>query len=240
MKKKRNVLGLCIFLCMLMIPIVHKNSSSIIESIATHDETNANTVSTLLQEDTSKRIVIDAGHGGYDSGSISADGILEKDITLSISLQVGSLLEDAGYDVIYTRESDEVSWSDDNLDDLSTRVAIAENKDAAYFISIHTNASDNYNDGAYGFETYVDYSDSTILNIAQEISNNLTSLSYTQDRGLKSTSDSSLYVIDKNSVPALLLEIGFMSDSDDVAYMSSELGQANIAKAIADGIQASV
>ena len=69
-------------------------------------------------------IVLDAGHGGYDTGSISYDGVYEKDITLAITQKIGEQLENAGYTVVYTRTSDEVSWSNDNRDDLRTRVAI--------------------------------------------------------------------------------------------------------------------
>lgn len=87
-------------------------------------------------------IVLDAGHGGYDTGSISYDGVYEKDITLAITQKIGEQLEKAGYTVVYTRTSDEVSWSNDNRDDLRTRVAIGEEAGADYYISIHTNASE--------------------------------------------------------------------------------------------------
>ena len=52
-------------------------------------------------------IVLDAGHGGYDTGSISYDGVYEKDITLAITQKIGEQLEKAGYTVVYTRTSDE-------------------------------------------------------------------------------------------------------------------------------------
>ena len=81
-------------------------------------------------------IVLDAGHGGYDTGSISYDGVYEKDITLAITQKIGEQLEKAGYTVVYTRTSDEVIWSNDNRDDLRTRVAIGEEAGADYYISI--------------------------------------------------------------------------------------------------------
>ena len=170
-------------------------------------------------------IGLDAGHGGYDTGSISYDGVYEKDITLAITQKTGELLQEAGYSVVYTRIDDEVSWSDDNKDDLRTRVAIAEEAAADYYISIHTNAS-TYGDGASGFEAYLNYENETIAAMASSI----------ESRGLKSTEDTSLYVIDSNSVPAMLLELGFITDSADAAYMSSEDGQNAIAQSIAQGI----
>ena len=135
----------------------------------------------------------------------------------------------------YTRTSDEVSWSNDNKDDLRTRVAIAKEAGADYYISIHTNASE-YGDGASGFEAYIDYKNDTITAMAQSIEQRLMQLGYTQNRGLKSTQESSLYVIDSNPVPAMLLELGFITDSADAAYMCSEEGQTALAQGIAQGI----
>ena len=85
-------------------------------------------------------IVIDAGHRGYDVGCIALDGTQEKDITLDIALSTGELLEEAGYNVVYTRTSDNVSWPEDNKEDLQSRIDIAEDADANYYISIHINS----------------------------------------------------------------------------------------------------
>lgn len=184
-------------------------------------------------------IVIDPGHGGYDTGSIALNGTYEKEITLAISLKTGALLSAYGYHVVYTRTSDEVSWSNDNLDDLSTRVSIAEAANADYYISIHVNSSE-YNDGASGFEIYLNGQDETILQIASRLESALLSLNYTEDRGIKTTEDSSLYVIDKNSIPAMLIELGFISDNEDVNYLCSEAGQAALAQQLADSIYKNV
>lgn len=69
--------------------------------------------STTIQETTQEQydtpiIVLDAGHGGYDSGCVSEEGYLEKDITLSLVLLTGAILEEQGIHVVYTRSSDEV------------------------------------------------------------------------------------------------------------------------------------
>lgn len=178
---------------------------------------------------------LQSAHGGYDTGSVSYDGVYEKDITLAITQKIGERLEKAGCTVVYTRTSDEVSWSNDNKDDLRTRVAIAKEAGADYYISIHTNASE-YGDGASGFEAYIDYKNDTITAMAQSIEQRLMQLGYTQNRGLKSTQESSLYVIDSNPVPAMLLELGFITDSADAAYMCSEEGQTALAQGIAQGI----
>jgi N-acetylmuramoyl-L-alanine amidase len=92
------------------------------------------------------RIVIDAGHGGHDTGTIGPNGLQEKDLVLDISLRLGRLLENPlGADVIYTRD-------DDTFIPLETRTAIANEKQADLFISVHANSSPDPT--ARGVETY--------------------------------------------------------------------------------------
>ena len=93
------------------------------------------------------RIVIDAGHGGHDTGTIGPHGLMEKDLCLDVALRLGSLIEEKlpGAEVVYTR-------MDDTFIPLEERTAIANNAQADLFISIHANSS---RDGsARGIETY--------------------------------------------------------------------------------------
>jgi N-acetylmuramoyl-L-alanine amidase len=106
------------------------------------------------------RIVIDAGHGGHDSGTIGADGIEEKDVVLDVALRLGKLLsERLGAEVIYTR-------ADDTFIPLETRTAIANKAQADLFLSIHANSSPDAS--ARGVETYyLNFtSDPTALDVA--------------------------------------------------------------------------
>jgi N-acetylmuramoyl-L-alanine amidase len=81
------------------------------------------------------RIVIDAGHGGHDSGTLGADGIEEKDVVLDVALRLGKLLHDRlGSEIVYTR-------ADDTFVPLETRTAIANKAQADLFVSIHANSS---------------------------------------------------------------------------------------------------
>ncbi len=92
------------------------------------------------------RIVIDAGHGGHDTGTIGPNGLLEKDLVLDVALRLGRMLETRlGADVIYTRD-------DDTFIPLETRTAIANEHQADLFISIHANSSSDPT--ARGVETY--------------------------------------------------------------------------------------
>jgi N-acetylmuramoyl-L-alanine amidase len=92
------------------------------------------------------RIVIDAGHGGHDTGTIGPRGLLEKDLVLDVSLRLGRLLQGKmGADVVYTRD-------DDTFIPLETRTAIANQQQADLFISVHANSSQD--PSARGVETY--------------------------------------------------------------------------------------
>ncbi len=92
------------------------------------------------------RIVVDAGHGGHDTGTIGPTGLLEKDLTLDVALRLGKMLESRmGAEVVYTRD-------DDTFIPLETRTAIANQQQADLFISIHANSSRDTK--ARGVETY--------------------------------------------------------------------------------------
>jgi N-acetylmuramoyl-L-alanine amidase len=106
------------------------------------------------------RIVIDAGHGGHDSGTLGVDGIEEKDVVLDVALRLGKLLNDRlGAQIVYTR-------SDDTFVPLETRTAIANKAQADLFLSIHANSSPD--PSARGVETYyLNFtSDPTALEVA--------------------------------------------------------------------------
>jgi N-acetylmuramoyl-L-alanine amidase len=92
------------------------------------------------------RIVIDAGHGGHDSGTLGADGIQEKDVVLDVALRLGKLLHQRmGAEIVYTR-------ADDTFIPLETRTAIANKAQADLFISVHANSSPDAS--ARGTEVY--------------------------------------------------------------------------------------
>jgi N-acetylmuramoyl-L-alanine amidase len=92
------------------------------------------------------RIVIDAGHGGHDSGTIGVDGIEEKDVVLDVALRLGKLLHQRmGAEIVYTR-------ADDTFIPLETRTAIANKAQADLFISVHANSSPDAS--ARGVEVY--------------------------------------------------------------------------------------
>ncbi len=178
-------------------------------------------------------IMLDAGHGGYDAGSIAIDDTCEKDYNLKIVKTLGKILKEKGYNVVYTRTSDKVSWSDDNTEDLQARCDLAKAKSADFFISIHLNASD-YDDGASGYEIYCDYTNKKTKKLSNSILKSLDTLNYSTNRGLQDANETPLYVVSKNTVPAILIEAGFITDSNDMNYIKNHTKELCIA--LADGI----
>ncbi len=181
-------------------------------------------------------VVLDAGHGGYDDGSVSASGIKEKDITLDITLKLGKILEENNIEVVYTRTNDEVSWPSDNVLDLLERSRIANEADADYFVSIHLNYSEELQDKVKGSEIWVRRSDSESEKLAIHVNEQLESLKGLNSRGLKDEAESPLSVVEYNNMPTILIETGFLSNEQDTGYLSNDAKQYELADAIAKGI----
>ena len=195
------------------------------------NETNMN----VSAKSTKETIMIDAGHGGYDVGSISNFDDYEKDINLDIALLVGKQLKSYGYNVVYTRTSDSVSWPSDNKKDLQARCNLAQKKNADLFISIHLNSSEYE---ANGYEIYCDFTNKTTVKLSNSILTQLDQLDYSTNRGLLDTNETPLYVVTNNKVDAILIEAGFISDDSDLYYLKNYTN--NIATAIAKGIKKSL
>lgn len=180
-------------------------------------------------------VTIDPGHGGYDDGSLGLNDELEKDITLSIAKKVQANLEEQQVKVVMTRRDDQVSWPSDNEKDLETRLQIAKKNKSEMFVSIHCNNSEFEPESVSGSEIYVNPNQSDSMNLARDINAQLQKLLAKLDnRGIKTDMD--FHLIRFNSIPSVIVEVGFMTNSKDLELMSSESGQQIIAKAIADGI----
>ena len=189
----------------------------------------------ILAKSTKETIMIDAGHGGYDVGSISYYNDYEKDINLDIALLVGKQLKSYGYNVVYTRTSDSVSWPNNNKKDLQTRCNLAKKKNADLFVSIHLNSSEYE---ANGYEIYCDFNNKKTVKLSNSILTQLDQLDYSCNRGLLDTNETPLYVVSNNKVDAILIEAGFISDGSDLYYLKNYTN--NIATAIAKGIKKSL
>ncbi|WP_404356553.1 N-acetylmuramoyl-L-alanine amidase [Cytobacillus firmus] len=170
-------------------------------------------------------IVIDPGHGGKDPGAVGY-GLKEKDVVLSTSLKLKSYLSRTPFQYKLTRETDKFI-------ELSDRVAFAKQANANVFISVHANA---YNGSANGTETYYYASnnssaDSKIL--ASKIQGRLVTAWKLYDRGIK---HGNFHVLRENTMPAVLVELGFIDNKTDNAKLASDAWRREAAKAIYWGI----
>lgn len=168
-------------------------------------------------------VVIDPGHGGNDPGAVGIGGLREKDVVLTISQQVADLLEAQGIQTRMTRTGDQEV-------DLAPRVAIAEQADADLFVSIHANALSMSRPDVNGVETFY-YS--TGRTLAQSIQSNLVEETGMRDRGVK---QARFYVLTQTSMPSVLVEVGFVTGSEDAPLLRDSAFQTRIAEAIARGI----
>jgi N-acetylmuramoyl-L-alanine amidase len=177
----------------------------------------------LPQRDGRLVVVVDPGHGGRDPGAVGIGGIYESDIVLDISQQVASLLEEQGIQAILTRE-------DDREVDLAPRVNLAESVNANLFVSIHANAISLSRPDVNGIETY--YYD-TGAALAASVHNSLVNATGMNDRGVR---QARFYVLTRTSMPAVLVEVGFVTGQEDAARLNNPTARSQIAAAIAQGI----
>tara|TARA_Y100001968_G_scaffold229376_1_gene212163 strand:+ start:219 stop:1304 length:1086 start_codon:yes stop_codon:yes gene_type:complete len=172
------------------------------------------------------KVVIDPGHGGSDPGAVGINGLRETDIVLEVSKNVSEFLIKKGVKTILTRRQEKTL-------DLQPRVTKANNSKADAFISIHANATRGKRSEVNGLETYY-YSGykgySLAKNIHKEI---LITSSQSPDRGVRR---SRFYVIRKTSMPAALVEIGFVTGKYDAALLRQKAYRDKMSFAIAKGI----
>lgn len=176
-------------------------------------------------------IILDAGHGGYDKGS-GYNGIYEKDVALKLTLDIGDILEKKGLKVKYTRDSDDVFWPSNEVKDLEERTNYINQSGARYFVSIHTNATEQKT--GEGFEIWADYNNENSLSLAKSISSNVETLSFVKQRGIKDTS--TFYIIKHSQIPGILVEAGFLESENDRKYLINENKRTLFAEKIANGI----
>lgn len=168
-------------------------------------------------------IYVDPGHGGRDPGAVGRGGIQEKWIVLDIAQEVAKLLEQRGMQAVLARASD---WEPS----LEGRVAQSEGVKASAFVSIHANSISLSRPDINGLETYY-YSSG--YRLAQTIHRSILRQVNVRDRGVR---QARFYVLRKTSMPAVLIETGFVTGAEDAPRLASNAYRSKMAQAIADGI----
>ena len=168
-------------------------------------------------------VTIDPGHGGKDPGTIGINGVQEKNVVLPISLQVKQYLEQQGVRVQITRDSD-------YFVSLEGRSQMANRADADLFVSIHANAINLSRPDVNGLEVYYFQSGQRL---AQTIHRSILQSVSIRDRRVR---QARFYVLRKSSMPAVLVETGFLTGQEDAANLTQESYRRQMAEAIARGI----
>lgn len=168
------------------------------------------------------KIYIDQGHNPRNpNAGASGNGLLEQDIVYEIGQLLAQRLRANGnFLVRLSRPTPETQLGTSNATSLSARVQGANNWGADYFISLHTNASSAST--ASGTETLVYAINSRAGALAEDIQTNLTDMTGLPNRGVKARPG--LYVLRKTAMPAVLVELGFITNPGDAALMSQNPG----------------
>ena len=178
-------------------------------------------------------IVIDAGHGGSDSGAVGPNGVMEKTVTLDVALKVQNLLQKDGLPVVMTRTTDrDVSWSGaSNGQELQARVDKSP-AEAAVFVSIHCNAFSN--PATNGMETFYYWGSEEGRRLADILNKELANYGGRANRGVKGAN---FYVLKHSAMPASLVELAFITNPEEEYLLADNDYQEQLALAIARGIK---
>ncbi|WP_061317499.1 N-acetylmuramoyl-L-alanine amidase [Clostridium botulinum] len=204
-----------------------------------------------------KTIVLDAGHGGRDSGAVSSratGNIHEADIVQKITIKLGNLLKAKGYNVIYTRDKVDNYNYPSITQNLEDRINVANNIKADLFVSIHADSADSSSAHGYGAHyssyrprldnsgVYMEddvYYDRTPCDAAlkskvlsQLIVNEMASLG-TTNRGIY---DHNLYVTRNALMPSVLVECGFVSNDAEIRWLNTDSNQNKIAQKLYNAV----
>jgi N-acetylmuramoyl-L-alanine amidase len=160
-----------------------------------------------------KLIIIDASHGGNDMGA-NRNGIYEKDIVLNIGKEIQKFNSSQDqYEVILTRE-------DDTYSQLSDRTALINKLNPEMVISLHVNSSADPKSAQHGQEIYTQNTEAS-KNLAERISRKF---------DIQKIEEKNLHILRESKAPAILMELGFINNANDLQYLTSEKGQKEIAQ----------
>jgi TonB family protein len=203
--------------------------------------------------------VVDPGHGGAFAGAYGENGLIEKDLNLTIAQKIKELAPSYNIKVVLTRESDQTVGNAKELkEDLENRVRFAQNIDADAFVSIHVNSTPEKITFHSGFEadvlstanTQTIYWAHTMLQSVKEVYTSEEAvrkrqapLANMQNGDEKRTYDQDirkrqggLYILQNQSVPAFILECGYINNPKDAAFISEPKNQESIARKILEGM----
>lgn len=226
MNKRKKMMLLCFAVLLCMIICIKMKKETVVKTVALPVS--------------NKTIILDAGHGLPDNGTVGFNGTAEQKINLEIVLKLQSLLEQSGCTVILTRADENGIYEACNrsirtkkLSDMKKRVYIGNNSEADIYLSIHLNY---YIESKYrGWQTFFQSENNKSKRLAeiiqQEITNNLDK----NNRKPKTIRDS--YILKKITIPSVIVECGFLSNPSEEQNLKDKEYQSKLAWGIYIGIQ---
>lgn len=174
-------------------------------------------------------IYIDPTRGGSDVGYSAENQISEKDLLMQLALSIGSSLEKAGYKVEYSRWYDDVPACSTEDECESIRLTKAKEVNADYILSLSLNQDTSLH---RGFSIFTQPNNLELEDLAKEMANQIRATSYTRDEGIDTDHYDSFAILKDTETPALLLQIGYITNPNDYDKISNTKFQARIANAI--------
>ncbi len=180
------------------------------------------------------KIFIDAGHGGPDPGAVG-NGVTEEYVNLNVARYLADELRSLGYEVMEYRTTPTENVLADKNADLRNRAQMANDWGADYFVSIHTNSS--VNPTAQGAEAYVYRFGGEAERLAESILEAISDRLGSVNRGVF---EANFAVLRRTRMPAVLVELGYLTNATEALNLNSPAWQRAVAEAIAVGIVSEV
>ena len=197
-----------------------------------------NYISTGVFNNSTKRIIIDAGHGLPDGGAIAKDGTIESNINLAIAIKISNCLTKAGFECILTRCDESSIFTEGStihakkVSDIKVRIKIANIYPNTLFLSIHMNTYPAEN--VYGTQIFYKPTCELSKSIAQEMQR-IINLKYQPDNNKTiKPIPSNVYLFNHINNPCILAECGFLTNNEDLHKLKDDNFQSEIAKSISE------
>ena len=182
-------------------------------------------------------ILLDAGHGGFDPGKVGINDVLEKDINLAIVQKLKVLLEEYGFQIQLTRDSDQIlgpaNSSRPKMDDMIARVEMVKELEPFFTVSIHQNSFPDPDVNGPQVFYYKDSVESATM--AQVIQNALNQYLEPQKKRV-AQSNTNYYLLTRTPTPTVIVECGFLSNPNEAGLLATDEYQTKVAQAICMGI----
>lgn len=186
-------------------------------------------------------VIVDAGHGAPDGGTVGVGGTVEQKINMAIAKKLQEVLEGKGLRVVMTRDGDEglQNTTGDNIrqmkrEDMNKRLEIMKKSKADLFVSIHMNSFES--EKIKGLRLFYDKKHPEMKELAEIMQEKMGAVTGADMKAVK-TADDRLFLLKNPPVPSILAECGFLSNPEEEKKLNDEEYQARLAWAIADAIE---